>query len=106
MLLKKWSFILFCFFLIFSLEKLNGQSVYVDLRSIYDNLDNNDSSALPYIKKYIQKAQQEKNYTELKNAYEDYSSYSPNDADRIKYADSAIIAAKKTKSQELIKIML
>lgn len=82
--------------------KMNGQSIYTELRSIYENFDKNDGSALPYVRMYIQKAQDEKNYFELKNAYEDYSSYSPKNFDRLKYADSAISAAKKTDDHELI----
>lgn len=86
----------------FPFGKMNGQSIYTELRSIYENFDKNDGSALPYVRKYIQKAQDEKNYFELKNAYEDYSSYSPKNFDRLKYADSAITAAKKTDDHELI----
>jgi tetratricopeptide (TPR) repeat protein len=102
MLLKKRIFSLFCLFLIFSIGKVKGQSIYVELRNVYDNFSKNDETALPYVKRYIQKAKLEKDFAELKQGYEDYSYYSSNKSLKIKYADSAIIAAKQTKDQELI----
>ena len=102
MLLKKWIFSLFCFFLIFSVGKVNGQSIYVELRNVYDNFSKNDEAALPYVKRYIQKAKLDKNFAELKQGYEDYSYYSSNKSLKVKYADSAIFAAKKTNDNDLL----
>lgn len=102
MVLKKWAYILIGCLLIFSTGEVKGQSFYVELRNIYDSYNSNDETALPYVKRYIQKAKQEKNYTELKNAYEDYSNYSSNKAVKIKYADSAIFAAKKAGNNDLL----
>lgn len=102
MQMKNWVFSLFCFIFLFSTEKIHAQSIYVQLRSLYENMETNDIEALPYIRKYIQKAKEEKNFTELKNAYEDYSSFVQANNDKLIYADSAIAAAKKTKNNELI----
>ncbi len=99
---KKCFLYLFCLLLLCNFVKIKGQTDYERMRKLYDNFDKNDGSAIPYIKKYLQKAQQEKNYKEIKNAYEDYSSYSPNTVSKLKYADSAIVIAKKTNDKDLI----
>lgn len=81
---------------------MKGQSIYEELRNTYDDFGKNNEAALPYVKRYILKAKQEKNYTELKSAYEDYSYYSRDKIFKLKYADSAVVAAKKTHDNEVI----
>ena len=44
----------------------------------------------------------DKNFAELKQGYEDYSYYSSNKSLKVKYADSAIFAAKKTNDNDLL----
>jgi hypothetical protein len=55
--------IIFYFFyvsLFFSFGKISGQEAYDKLRSKYENLSENDGSALQHINLFIQKAKQEK----------------------------------------------
>ncbi len=74
MSLKRILFSLINIVSIFFCVTTRGQTVYSELRSIYENFDRNDGSALPYIRQYIEKAQKENNYMELKHAAEDDSS--------------------------------
>ena len=59
--LKKIILFLFYISLFFSFGKISGQEVYDKLRSKYENLSENDGSALQYVNLFIQKAKQEKN---------------------------------------------
>lgn len=81
---------------------LKAQDNYESLKKKYENYSDNNENAIPYVNAYIKKAKQEYNYSQLKQAYEDYSYYSGNKKIKIKYADSAIIAAKKTEDKDLI----
>ncbi|MGC4128235.1 MAG: helix-turn-helix domain-containing protein [Bergeyella sp.] len=103
MITKKHVFISLFAFLFFQFVKIKGQTSYDELRNQYDeNINKNDESALKYVYRYIQKAKQEKNYAELKQGYEDYSYYSANKSEKLKYADSAIAAAKKADESSLL----
>ncbi|WP_157886096.1 AraC family transcriptional regulator [Chryseobacterium glaciei] len=57
---------------------------------------------LPLVGKYIQKARIEKNYPQLVEGYKDGLLYSVSPDDKLKYADSAIWAAKLTRDDYLI----
>ncbi|PPZ90924.1 AraC family transcriptional regulator [Cloacibacterium normanense] len=97
--------IFFCFFylsLFFSSGKIYGQTNYETLRSVYENFDESDKKALHYVKIYIQRAKQEKNYPELVQGYRDATFYSNDKRLKIKYADSAVATAHKTDDKELI----
>ncbi|WP_431244500.1 tetratricopeptide repeat protein [Flavobacterium sp. P21] len=62
----------------------------------------NDSlKASPYLYAYLRKARREKNHEELVNAYQNMSHQSPMIL-RLKYADSMVQTALKSKSNELI----
>ncbi|WP_073410126.1 helix-turn-helix domain-containing protein [Flavobacterium johnsoniae] len=62
----------------------------------------NDSlKASPYLYAYLKKAKQEKNYQEIVNAYQNMLHQSPMNL-RLKYADSMVLAAVKSKANELI----
>ncbi|MGC4128230.1 MAG: helix-turn-helix domain-containing protein [Bergeyella sp.] len=102
MYIRKVLFALFYVLLLFSFEKISGQETYNTIRSHYEDLDKNNEYALPYVNRYIQKAKQEKNNTELVQGYRDRAYYSANRALKIKYADSAVITAKKTDDDNLI----
>ncbi|AZZ58843.1 AraC family transcriptional regulator [Riemerella anatipestifer] len=84
---------LFVLFFLIEVSSLSAQS-YSEISSKYSHLDENDLSAIPYIKQYIAKAKKEKNYTELAEGCLDFSYYHPNDKVKSKYADSAVIAAE------------
>ena len=100
--IKKIIFYFFYVSLFFSFGKISGQEAYDKLRSKYENLSENDGSALQHINLFIQKAKQEKNKAQLVQGYRDGTFFSPDKSLKIKYADSAIIAAKETDDNNLI----
>jgi AraC-like DNA-binding protein len=75
---------------------------YYRIRLKYENRLENDSSALPLIRTYINKARKEKNYPQLVQGYKDAILYSVSSDDKLQYADSAIWAAKMTQDDYLI----
>lgn len=80
-------------------------SDYFLIRKNYENFPENDSRALPFIKKYIAKAKKEKNYPKLVQGYRDALYFSSRPSEKLKYADSSIIAAKITKKDSLISLL-
>lgn len=100
--MKNFNFVfLYLIFFVVS-GNLKAQESYENLKKKYENYIDSDENALPYVNIYIKKAKQEHNYSQLKQAYEDYSYYSSKKNSKIKYADSAIIAAKNTEDKDLI----
>ncbi|WP_083206729.1 helix-turn-helix domain-containing protein [Chryseobacterium sp. CBo1] len=79
---------------------LYSQDFYSNLREKYWVYEENDPRAFVYINQYIKRAKSEKNYSELFQAYKDGILYSENK--KIAYADSAIVAAKKSANNDLI----
>lgn len=77
----------------------NGQG-FSDYRLQYDNFEENDERAFKFLNLYIAKAKKENNYRELTQAYRDAVSFSKND--KIAYADSAIVSAKKTDDTDIL----
>ncbi|MEY8761740.1 AraC family transcriptional regulator [Chryseobacterium tongliaoense] len=102
-MIKKLPYILslLIFQLFFSQE---GYSEYYKLRTKYENFEENNPKAFPYIQSYINKAKTEKNYEKLVQGYKDGIFYSPSNEKKIIYADSAIGAAKLSDSKDLIGI--
>ena len=47
--LKRVYFVIICVILLFSHEKTKGQTKYEQLRSAYENLEENDEKALTYL---------------------------------------------------------
>ena len=72
---------------------------YLDDR-IYE-YKNDSLKASPYLYAYLNKAKKEKNHEETVNAYQNILHESPMNL-RLKYADSMVMAAAKSKSNELI----
>ncbi|MCD1117111.1 helix-turn-helix domain-containing protein [Chryseobacterium turcicum] len=77
-----------------------SQDYYSKLREKYWAYEENNPKALVYVNQYIKKAKSEKNYSELFQAYKDAIIYSENQ--KMIYADSALVAAKKTEKTDLI----
>lgn len=77
-----------------------SQDYYSKLREKYWAYEENDPKALVYVNQYIKKAKSEKNYPELFQAYKDAILYSEDQ--RMMYADSALVAAKKSENEDLI----
>lgn len=88
------------FFLFFLTAFLQAQDFYSELRNEYWKYDENDSRAFVFINLAISTAKKEKNYAELYQAYKDAIRSSPNK--KLKYADSAIAAAKLSESEDFI----
>lgn len=92
------SFLIF-FKLFFSQE---GYSDYFKLRTKYENFEENNPKALPYIQAYINKAKKEKNFERLVQGYKDGVFYSSLKEQKLIYADSTIWAAKQSADKDLI----
>lgn len=72
------------------------------LRERYEGYIKNDKRALPFVNKIILKAKNEKDYYEMVEGYKDAIYYEPDNNLKLKYADSAIIAASHSKDNDLI----
>lgn len=86
-----------CFFII---SIMYSQDYYSKLREKYQAYEENNPKALVYVNQYIKKAKAEKNYSELFQAYKDAIFYTENN--KIIYADSSLVAAKKSEKNDLI----
>ena len=100
--IKKIIFYFFYVSLFFSFGKISGQEAYDKLRSKYENLSENDGSALQHINLFIQKAKQEKNKAQLVQGYRDGTFFFFFFYQKIKYADIVIIGAKESDDNNLI----
>lgn len=92
---RKWvSLFLFLCCALINSQEIAG-SDYYSIRQKFENLDFNDSAAIPFIKEYLAKAKKENNLEELTSAYDYLSVYSQNPETKMAYIDSAIATAKK-----------
>lgn len=101
MFLKKIIFSICILVFIANISVLSAQS-FDDIRSNYENLEENNQRALPYVKQYINKAKYEKDYSHLSQGYLDAGYYNSNVKLKLKYADSAITSSKLSNDNELI----
>ncbi|SFT69378.1 AraC-type DNA-binding protein [Chryseobacterium formosense] len=85
---------------IFCISSFYGQDYYSELRKKYWEFEENDDKAFNYINLYIVTAKKQKNYSELFQAYDDAIKFSSKH--KLKYADSAIAAAKMSGNNDLI----
>lgn len=81
-----------------------GYSDYYKLREKYENFEENDAKAFPFIQPYINKAKKEKNYDKLVQGYKDAVFYTISKEKKLMYSDSAIWAAKLSENRDLISI--
>ncbi|MBO9676324.1 MAG: AraC family transcriptional regulator [Sphingobacteriaceae bacterium] len=77
-------------------------SDYYKIKVNYENKVDNDSTALPLINRFVSKAKHEKKYWKMVEGYLDGIQYSPNAHQKLKYADSAIWAAKFTRNDSIL----
>lgn len=100
-MIKKLIFIfsLVIFKLFFSQE---GYSEYYKLRMKYENFEENDTNAFPYVQSYVSKAKDEKDYEKLVQGYKDGVFYSSSNERKLAYADSMIEAAKLSENKDLV----
>ncbi|MBV8326775.1 AraC family transcriptional regulator [Chryseobacterium sp.] len=73
-----------------------------DLRSLYENFEENNEKAIPYVHNYIKFAQSENNYNHIFQGYKDLIYYSEDKAVKLKYADSCVVYSLQSKDPELI----
>lgn len=104
MSVKKFTCLLFMmlFNLAFSYSK--NEDGYGKMRSKYENYEENDIRAFPYLGQYIDKAKKEKNYPKLFQGYKDGVFYSASKEDKMKYADSTKWAAQLSGDKDLISV--
>ena len=100
-MIKKLFFILFIGFFKLAISQ-QGYSQYYKLRLKYENFEENDSRAFPFIQLYINKAKREKNYEKLVQGYKDGIFYSSSNEKKLQFADSVIWAAKLSGNRDLI----
>lgn len=77
-------------------------SDYYKLREKYEDLEENDSKAFSYLRHYISKAKKEKNYEKLVQGYKDGIFFSSLDEEKLKYADSMVMAANLSHDKDLL----
>ncbi|KUY30651.1 hypothetical protein ATB96_14335 [Elizabethkingia ursingii] len=80
----------------------SNMGVYQRLKSSYSHFEKNDEKAFYYLTKFITKARKDSNFTRLVEAYRDAVFFSSTDKSKLKYADSTIWAAKRSKNRDLI----
>ncbi|UFH31771.1 AraC family transcriptional regulator [Chryseobacterium sp. C-71] len=95
-MVKKNFSLFFCLILSF----LFAQDFHSDLRKKYWNYDENDEQAFAYINQSINQSKIDNNFSELFQGYKDAIYFSKEN--KLKYADSAIAAAKQSQNSDLI----
>lgn len=104
--LKRLHIFLFFLFICVSIVKFHGQNFknlsFETLREKYEVYNKNDKNALPFVNEIILKAKKEKNYYQLVEGYKDAIYYEPDKFLKLKYADSSLIAAFRSKNSDLI----
>ncbi|MFT3920022.1 helix-turn-helix domain-containing protein [Cloacibacterium sp.] len=105
-LIKKLVLFGLCLLIVISNMFCLGQKAhlvsYESLKEKYDGFDKNNAKALPFVNKFILKAKNEVDYSKLVEGYQDAIYFEKNKFLKLKYADSALIAAHHTKESDLI----
>lgn len=95
--------LLFLFLLISTVFSAQNSLVeYTQLQKTYYQFSENDTRALRFVNRSIDKAKKNQNFRHLTYAYEDALYYSSTGEQKLKYADSAIIFSIKTGDSALI----
>ncbi len=96
------AFLMYCclFASILFSQSVSKDPTYEEFRKKYWEYEENDIRAFVYLDKYIDYAKSKKNYSELFQAYKDAILFSADQ--KMKYADSAIAAAKQSGNKDLI----
>ncbi|MDN3692540.1 helix-turn-helix domain-containing protein [Chryseobacterium tructae] len=93
---------LLLFFSITDFHAEENRNDYVWLRSQYENLKKNDSTAFRYLRIYISKAKKDSDFARLSEAYKFAVYFTPSNEGKLSYSDSTIYAALRSKQPELI----
>ncbi len=96
------AFLMYCclFASILFSQSVSKDPTYEEFRKKYWEYEENDIHAFVYLDQYIDYAKSKKNYSELFQAYKDAILFSADQ--KMKYADSAIAAAKQSGNKDLI----
>lgn len=96
------AFLMYCclFASILFSQSVSKDPTYEEFRKKYWEYEENDIHAFVYLDQYIDYAKSKKNYSELFQAYKDAILFSADQ--KMKYADSAIDAAKQSGNKDLI----
>lgn len=96
------AFLMYCclFASILFSQNVSKDPTYEEFRKKYWEYEENDIRAFVYLDQYIDYAKSKKNYSELFQAYKDAILFSADQ--KMKYADSAIAAAKQSGNKDLI----
>ncbi|KQK24749.1 hypothetical protein AR438_16355 [Chryseobacterium aquaticum] len=96
------AFLMYCclFASILFSQSVSKDPTYEEFRKKYWEYEENDIRAFVYLDQYIDYAKSKKNYSELFQAYKDAILFSADQ--KMKYADSAIAAAKQSGNKDLI----
>jgi len=99
--IKKLFFIFFtgCFKLFLAQQ---SDTELDQLRTKYEDFEENDVRAFPFIQPYINKAKKEKNYVKLVQGYKDGVFYTSENKDKLIYADSTVWAANLSRDKDLM----
>jgi len=100
--LKKFYFLIALFIFVFFSSQQKKFSDFYNLKKYYENYPENDSRAFLYLDKYILLAKEKKDYAQLAQGYEDAVFYSKSEKNKLRYADSTIIAALLSEQNDLI----
>ncbi len=100
--MKKIYFLIALLIFVFFSSQQKKISDYYKIKQNYENYPENDSRAFPYLDKYILLAKEKKNYAQLAQGYEDAVFYSKSEKNKLRYADSTIIAAILSEKNDLI----
>ncbi|MBF7092619.1 helix-turn-helix domain-containing protein [Flavobacterium sp. ALJ2] len=94
-----------------SIQLINAQQFHIpdslknkDFDYLFDRIEDGNNTTERrslYLLSFLIKAKAEENWEELSNAYKNYVHYAP-EMLKLKYADSMVIAAKRSKSNEII----
>lgn len=75
---------------------------YEELLKNYDSKSQNDESAFPYLRMFINKAKKEKNAEKLIQGYKDAIFFSRSIDSKLHFADSAVVVAEDFRDKDLI----
>lgn len=101
-MIKKLALVIFIVIFKLSFSQKETYSEYYKIRKNYENIEEGNSKAFPFIRLYINRAKAEKNYEKLVQGYKDGIFYTTSKPEKLKYADSMIYAAKLSQNSDLI----
>lgn len=100
--MNRFYFILLLFIFNTFYSQQESYSDFYKIKKKYENYSENNTRAFRFLNEYISLAKKEKDYPHLVQGYHDATFYSSSANAKLKYADSAIFAAKLSDNTDLI----